>query len=164
MPLQLTKIPNARAGMLIRKPADEVYEAFVDPHITTRFWFTKSSGRLEVGKRLRWEWEMYGASTTLEVKMLEPGKSILIEWGLEDRATSVEWTFTPRGNNTTFVDITNYGFTGDGDTVVDQAMDSSAGFGLVLAGLKAYLEYGIILNLITDRFPDQVVNPTAVTK
>ncbi len=164
MPLQMTKFPVARAGMLIRKPADEIYEAFVDPNITTRFWFTKSSGRLEVGKRLRWEWEMNGASTTLEVKKLEPWKSILVDWGLEDRTTTMDWTFTPRGNNTTFVDITNYGFTGDGDTVVDQAMGSTAGFGLVLAGLKAYLEYGIILYLIADRFPDQVVNQWAVTK
>jgi len=158
MVLQLTKIPIARAGMLIHKPAGEIYEAFIDPNITTRFWFTKSSGRLEVGKRLRWEWEMYGASTTLEVKKLEPGKSILIDWGLDDRTTTVEWTFTPRGNHMTFVDITNSGFVGEGDTVVDQALDSTEGFGLVLAGLKAYLEYGINLNLIADRFPDQVVN------
>lgn len=28
--------------MLIRKPAELVYEALVDPTITTRFWFTRS--------------------------------------------------------------------------------------------------------------------------
>jgi hypothetical protein len=35
--LQLTREPIAKAGMLIRKPAAEVYE---DPNITTKFWFT----------------------------------------------------------------------------------------------------------------------------
>ena len=35
----------AKAEMLIRKPVAEVFEAFVDPAITTQFWFTKSSGR-----------------------------------------------------------------------------------------------------------------------
>ena len=33
--------------MLIRKPVAEVFEAFVDPDITAKFWFTKGSGRLE---------------------------------------------------------------------------------------------------------------------
>jgi uncharacterized protein YndB with AHSA1/START domain len=50
MEQSITKIPTANAGMLIRKSADVVYEAFVNPTITTKFWFTKSGGRLEVGK------------------------------------------------------------------------------------------------------------------
>jgi hypothetical protein len=33
-------------------------------------------------------------------------------------------------------------------------MDSTEGFALVLAGLKALLEYGINLNLVSDRHPD----------
>jgi len=37
-------------------------------------------------------------------------------------------------------------------------MGSAAGFELVLAGLKAYLEHGIELNLIADRFSDLLVN------
>ena len=78
MELHLTTIPVATAGMLIRKPADEIYEAFVNPDITTRFWFTRSSGNLEVGKFVRWEWEMYGESTLVEVKALVPGQHILI--------------------------------------------------------------------------------------
>jgi len=36
---------------------------------------------------------------------------------------------------------------------VKQAIDSSQGFALVLAGLKALLEHGIRLNLVSDRFP-----------
>ncbi len=30
--------------MLIRKPVAEVFEAFVNPDITSKFWFTKGSG------------------------------------------------------------------------------------------------------------------------
>jgi uncharacterized protein YndB with AHSA1/START domain len=54
--------PVAKAQMLIRRPVATVFDAFVDPAVTTKFWFTKSSGRLEPGKDLRWDWEMYGAS------------------------------------------------------------------------------------------------------
>ncbi len=158
MLLQLAKSPIAQAAMLVRKPSNDVYEAFVNPEITSKFWFTKSTGRLEVGQRIRWEWEMYGATTDLEVKLLDPGRRILIEWGLENQPTTVEWTFTSRGDQATFVEISNYGFAGDGDSVVRQALDSEAGFTLALAALKAYLEFGVNLNLIADRFPDNIIN------
>jgi uncharacterized protein (DUF2249 family) len=42
--------------------------------------------------------------------------------------------------------------------VVALAMDSPIGLLLILAGLKAYLEHGIELNLIIDRFPDNLVS------
>ncbi|SGO85570.1 Uncharacterised protein [Mycobacterium tuberculosis] len=66
--ITLNQAPVVKAEMLIRKPAEEVFEAFVDPAITTKFWFTKSSGRLEPGKHIKWEWEMFGVADTLYVK------------------------------------------------------------------------------------------------
>lgn len=152
--MEIRRVPSAKAEMLIRKPVEEVFEAFVNPAVTTEFWFTKSSGRLEPGKRVHWEWEMYGASSEVEVKVLDQNKRILIEWSGHDKPTVVEWLFTPRSDGTTFVSITNSDFSGDGDQVVTQALDSTEGFTLVLAGLKALCEHGIVLNLIGDRFPD----------
>ncbi len=143
--------------MLIHMPAQVVYEAFIDPNITTRFWFTRSTGKLEPGKQVRWDWEMYGVSTLVEVNSIEPARHISIVWGLGENPTIVEWSFSPRPTDATFVTITNSGFSGDGDRVVEQAMDSAAGFSLVLAGLKAYLEHGIELNLGTDRYPDKLI-------
>ena len=49
--LHLKCAPVAKAGMFMRRPAADVFAAFIDPDIATRFWFTKSSGRLEVGKQ-----------------------------------------------------------------------------------------------------------------
>jgi uncharacterized protein YndB with AHSA1/START domain len=71
--------PIATAKMVIRRPAPVVFEAFVDPAITSRFWFTRGSGRLEAATRVRWEWEMYGVGSTIEVKAIEPHTRILIE-------------------------------------------------------------------------------------
>lgn len=156
---RLTHIPSARAEMLIRRPVSDVFEAFVDPAITSKFWFTKSSGRLESGKQIRWDWEMYGHSVQVSVKAVERDKRILIEWDGYNAPTTVEWLFTPRSDITTFVAITNTGFSGDGDEIVRQALDSEEGFTLVLAGLKAFLEHGILLNLVPDRFPDLLVTP-----
>jgi len=146
--------PAARAEMLIRRPVAEVFEAFVDPAITSRFWFSKGDGRLEQGKVVRWEWEMYGFSIQISVKALEPGHRILIEWPGTGTTSTVEWIFTPRPDNSTFVSITNTGFAGNDDEILGQVVGSTEGFTLVLAGLKAFLEHNVILNLVADRFPD----------
>jgi uncharacterized protein YndB with AHSA1/START domain len=105
--LQLTQAPVAKAEMLIRKPVAEVFEAFVDPEITRRFWFTKSTGRLEAGKHIVWTWEMYDMSIEVDVKDVEPNKRIVIEWANYGSMTTVEWVFTPLENDTTYVTITN---------------------------------------------------------
>lgn len=152
--MTLQKPPIARAQMLIRRPAAEVFEAFVDPAITTKFWFTKSSGRLEPGKEIRWDWEMYGVSSQVRVKAVEPHKRILVEWSGYGTPCPVEWVFAPRGDRATLVTVSNWGFAGSDDEVVQQALDSKGGFSLVLAGLKALLEHDVQLNLVADHNPD----------
>ena len=152
--MKIQHLAIAEAGMLIRKPVSEVFEAFVNPDITSKFWFTRGSGRLQAGEQIRWDWEMYHLSIPVNVKEIEEHKRIRIEWGAYDTATSVEWVFTSRPDNTTFVSVMNSGFSGNGDEVVKQALDATGGFALVLAGAKAFLEHNINLNLIADRFPD----------
>lgn len=144
--------PIVKTQMLIRRPVAEVFEAFVDPAITTRFWFTKSSGRLEPGKQVRWDWEMYGVFADVDVKAVEPNRRILIEW--DDPPRPVEWVFTAREDNTTLVSITNSGFHGSDDEILAQAIDAMGGFVMVLAGAKALLEHNIVLNLVADHHPD----------
>jgi uncharacterized protein YndB with AHSA1/START domain len=140
------------AQMLIRKPVADVFEAFVNPQITTKFWFTKSSGRLEQGKKVRWDWEMFGVGDDLTVKEIEENRRILIEW--ESDSTKVEWNFEARGESAALVKISNSGFPCVGDEILAQAVDAKGGYTIVLAGLKAWLEHGIELNLICDQYPD----------
>ena len=140
-----------QAQMLIRKPVTQVFEAFVNPEITTKFWFTKSSGRLGPGKTVRWDWEMFGVGDELTVKEFEENKRILAEW--KDDPTTVEWRFEPIDDSTTLVKISNWNFSGGTDEVLPVAVDSKGGYTMVLAGLKAWLEHGIELNLVRDQFP-----------
>ncbi len=153
---QLKKAPISETGMLIRRTVADVFAAFVDPGITTKFWFTRSSGRLEAGKQVQWDWEMYGISVPVTAKVIEPNKRIVIEWPGYSGLSTVEWKFAPQEDGTTFVAITEAGFTGDGDQLVKQVTDSTQGFTLVLAGLKALLEHDVRLNLVADRFPKGV--------
>jgi uncharacterized protein YndB with AHSA1/START domain len=135
--------------MLIRRPVEEVFNAFVDPAVTTRFWFSRASGPLRAGSTVTWHWDHYGVSGRVFVKALEANRRIEIEW-----PTPVEWVFTPRSDGTTLVSITASGFTGADDERVAQALDSTEGFNLVIAGCKALLEHGIELGLVADKNPD----------
>jgi uncharacterized protein YndB with AHSA1/START domain len=144
--------PIAIVDMIIRKPVDQVFNALIDPAITTQFWFTKSTGKLAAGKRIRWDWEMYGVCTNVDVKEIDPNKRILIEWDSYVGRTPVEWEFAACSGGTTKVTIKNWGFRGE--NVVSQAIDATQGFSFMLAGLKAWLEHRIRLDLVADKNPD----------
>jgi uncharacterized protein YndB with AHSA1/START domain len=154
--------PVAKAQMLIRKPVAQVFEAVVDPLITSRFWFSKSSGRLVAGKRVRWDWEMYGHHTEVDVKAIEENKRILIEWNGPNNPSFVEWIFEAKGENRTFVSVKNWGFgSGDEKKTVAEAINSTGGFSFLLAALKVFLEHGIQPNLVVDHDPDALVGASA---
>lgn len=151
--------PNSKyveAQMLIRKPVEMVFEAFIDPEITRNFWFTKGSGKLEVGKTITWEWEMYNVSTKIFVKDILKNEKISIDW--DEPATNVDFEFKAWSGDTTYVVIRNYGFQKTGDELLNIIKDSTGGFTTVLDGLKAYLEHNINLNLIADKFPKEAMN------
>ncbi len=148
--------PVAKAEMLIRRPVADVFAAFIDPTITAKFWFTKGSDRLAVGKEVEWTWAMYGFSVPVKVLAIEENKQILVEWPGYGTPTTLEWLFTDRSDGTSFVTIKNTGFQGEPAAVMQQTIDATEGFTFVLAGAKAWLEHGIQLNLVLDRHPDGV--------
>jgi len=154
--MESNKAHTVEAQMLIRKPVEQVFQALTDPEITTNFWFTKSTGKLEAGKTVKWEWEMYQVSTNVFVKEIIPNKRISIEWN--ERASSVDFEFTPLKDSTTYVVIRNFGFAETDDDLIEAIKDSTGGFTTVLDGMKAYLEHNINLRLIEDKFPKEMKN------
>jgi uncharacterized protein YndB with AHSA1/START domain len=119
--LQLTHAPVSKAEMLIRKPIAHVFNAFIDPNVTTHVSFTQSTGKLEPGKQITWTWEMCGAGAQVTVKEIEKDRRILIEWPSHSLRNTVEWLFTPYSSDATYMSITKSGFKGDGDQGVRAA-------------------------------------------
>jgi uncharacterized protein YndB with AHSA1/START domain len=148
----LKESPVAHTAMLIRRPVPEVFEAVVDPAITSHFWFTRGSSRLSAGKTVQWHWDMYGVSVDVTATTIEPNKRIVMEWPGYSGRTTVTWRFREVSDGT-FVDVEEAGWTGTGDELVKFVCESTGGFTWTLAGMKAYLEHGLELNLVADRFP-----------
>ncbi|MCW3161891.1 SRPBCC family protein [Chryseobacterium oryctis] len=138
------------AQMLIRKSIEDVFKAFIDPEVTTNFWFTKSTGKLEEGKTVTWEWEMYGAKSEVKVLKIIENELISTIWGEPSANVDYEFKEMEKG---TLVIIKSYGFSQTGEDLLKVINDNTGGFTTVLDGCKAYLEHGINLRLIEDKFP-----------
>jgi uncharacterized protein YndB with AHSA1/START domain len=155
--LQLTRPPTIQSAMRMRRPAGEVFEAMVNPEITTNFWFTRSTGRLAPGAAVLWSWEMYGISAPVGVAEFEPDRRLLLQMSEGPSAHTVEWRFDGRPDDTTNVTVTIVEpppFADSGDTLVAWALDQAGGYAQVLAALKAWLEHGVVLTLVLDAWPD----------
>lgn len=146
----------ASAQMLIRKDVKQVFNAFIDPVHTTQFWFTKSSGPLIQDQEVIWTWEMYGfEAKALPIEIID-NEIIKLLWYGPGQPTTVEIVFQSISDDTTFVTITHSDFEIFGAELTAAIVDSTGGFALVVSGLKAYLEHGINLNLIADKYPKEI--------
>jgi len=113
------------------------------------------SFNLEVGNEVIWTWEMYDFSAKVIATDIRQGQLISFDWYGSEHPTQVRIDFTELGDNATLVAITHSGFNEVGDELIRALKDSTEGFNIVLAGLKAYMEHGINLNLIADKYPNQ---------
>jgi hypothetical protein len=101
---------------------------------------------------------MYGVSAEVSVKEIEENRRILIEWGDEHESTTVEFRLIPWDDDT-YAQVTETGFTGDGDEIVAHVADSTGGFTNVLCALKAFLEHDVELNVVLDHTPPGDTDP-----
>jgi uncharacterized protein YndB with AHSA1/START domain len=148
--LRLTQIPVVQVGMPIRRSPGDVFRAFADPTVTTRFWFTKSTGPLRPDATVQWEWEVQGLSTKVRVLDVEEGRRIRFKWN-DEAQTTVEFRFVPWEEDSTYVQVTETGHRGDGDELVARVAGSTAGFAHVLCAAKALLEHDVELNVVRDQ-------------
>ena len=112
--------------MFVRRPISDVFEAIIDPVITSHFWFSKGSGRLAVGRTVRWDWEWYDVSIEVTAVTIEPNRLIVMEWPGYSGPTTVTWKFREVDGGT-FVEVEETGWTGTGDELVKYVCDTTGG-------------------------------------
>jgi uncharacterized protein YndB with AHSA1/START domain len=137
--------------MMIRKPVQHVFEAFIDPEITSKFWFSSSTGKLEQGRTVEWTWQKYQVSAQVLVTKIIANELIQIQWG--EPTSTVDFIFEELPDQHSYLKIRNYNIPLEGDELIAFVIDSTGGFTTVVDSLKAYLEYGLQLNLVHDKFP-----------
>lgn len=135
---------EVKATLQILKPVNEVFEAIVDPVKMSKYFISKSTGRMEDGKTLMWRFAEFDMEFPVRTDKIEKDKYISFYWDSDGFELRVEIVLTPRETNSTVVTITEKSRNND-EAGIKWLRGNTEGWANFLACLKAYLEYGINL-------------------
>ena len=133
-----------KTAIQILKPVNEVFEAIVDPNKMSNYFISKSSGRLETGKQIIWQFPEFDIEFPIRVGKIIKNEYISYYWDVEGTELLVEMTLTARAVSSTLVTITEKSRAND-EAGIKWLRGNTEGWANFLACLKAYLEYGINL-------------------
>lgn len=138
--------PLARAEMLIRRPVAEVFDAFVQPAMITRFWLDSTTGPLGPAARVDWRFMVPGAKETVSVTTFEVARHLAFDWS---DGIHVDMRFESLGEDLARVTLVGSGF--GREESIAHVLDATEGFAIVLCDLKILLETGRAGNLVRDK-------------
>ena len=135
---------DIKTAIQILKPVNEVFDAIVDPSKMSNYFISKSSGRMEEGRQLKWQFPEFEMEFPIRVGKIEKDRYISFYWDLDGIELLVEITLTSVNNTATIVTITEKSRKND-EAGIRWLKGNTEGWANFLACLKAYLEYGINL-------------------
>jgi len=135
-----------KVALKMQKPVHEVFEAIADPAKMSDYFISKSTGRMEEGKTITWQFPEMDIQFPVRINRVQADKFISYSWdNFEDSTTTtVEITLKPMERNETLVTITEKSRDND-EAGIKWLKGNTEGWANFLACLKAYLEYGINL-------------------
>jgi uncharacterized protein YndB with AHSA1/START domain len=133
-----------KTALQIQKPVHEVFEAIVNPVKMSNYFISKSSGRMESGKKLFWKFPEFDEEFPVRVDKIKKNKYISYYWETEGKELLVEMHLVPIVNDSTVVTITEKSM-GNDEAGIRWLKGNTEGWANFLACLKAYLEYGVNL-------------------
>ena len=137
----------AGAKMLIRRPPVEVFNAFVQPDLITKFWLESTTGPLAQDAQIEWQFMVPGATERVRVTAFDASRRIAFSW-LEG-GLDVDMNFLAEQKDFTVLSVQVRGFEGDG--AAEQVVNATEGFSIVLCDLKVLLETGRSASLVKDK-------------
>jgi len=133
-----------KAALKILKPLHTVFEGIVDPEKMANYFISKSTGRMEEGKTLTWQFPEFDMSFPVRISKIETDRFISFYWDdLDGNSTLVEISLQPM-DEATFVSVTEKS-RDHNEAGIKWLKQNTEGWANFLACLKAYLEYGINL-------------------
>jgi uncharacterized protein YndB with AHSA1/START domain len=135
---------EVKAALQIQKSVNEVFDAIVDPVKMSNYFISKSSGRMEEGKKIIWRFPEFDMEFPVRIGKIEKNKYISFYWKVDGIELLTEMILTPKPNDSTLVAITEKSREND-EAGIRWLIGNTEGWANFLACLKAYLEYGINL-------------------
>lgn len=124
----------------IYKPANDVFEAFVNPTKIGNFWFSSSSERWEAGKTITLRYDEYNAEGNINIVEIEENQKIVFQWA-EDHEVTI--SLEELDHSITLIEVIEEGFNENDPELISKLIDNKEGWVYMLSCLKAYLEFGV---------------------
>ncbi len=134
-----------KTAIEIQKPAAVIFEAITDPAQMRHYFISQSTGRMEEGKQLVWNFPEFDIDVPVRVGKMLQDQYVSFYWRSDNQQELlVEISLTPRENGSTVVTVTEKDMNND-EGGINWLKGNTEGWANFLACLKAYLEYGINL-------------------
>jgi len=133
-----------KVAIQILKPANTFFEDIAATEKMSKYFISKSTGRMVEGRQLRWAFPEFEGDFHIRVGRIEQDRHISYRWEVDGEELLVEMTFTPVDGGATVVTVTE-GAMENNEAGIKWLMSNTGGWANFLACLKAYLEYGINL-------------------
>src|SRR5690606_41268583 len=96
-----------KTAIQIARTPREVYQAIIDPEKMVNYFISQSTGKMEQGKSVTWQFPEFEGDVLIEVKKIIPAELISFEWeGAKGRNLKDEITLIELPDDTTVVKIT----------------------------------------------------------
>lgn len=134
---------TTKVSQLIHCSAGAAFDAFADPDKITQFWLDSTNGPLSKGAEVTWHFMVPGAVDTLSVDAFERPGLIGLTWS---NGSNTRLAFSEHAPGQTRVSVATE-VSGDTD-LIEQVINTTEGFTIVLCDLKTLLEQGRSANLV----------------
>jgi len=133
----------------VSRPVHDVFEAVADPKELSSYFTTGgSSGRLETGKTVTWDFHDFPGAFPVEVTEVVPDERIEFRWGADEPGatyqTQVTMRFQSVEGNRTLVEVEERGWR-DTEAGRKASYGNCMGWSQMLAALKMWVEHKINL-------------------
>ena len=135
---------QVNTALQIQKPVQEVYDAIIDPSKMSVYFISKSTGPMEEGQTVWWDFSEFEESSPVRIGKIKPNELITFSWDIGEKELKVEINLLPQKDGSTLVRITEGEMDND-EAGLNWLKGNTEGWANFLACLKAYLEYGINL-------------------
>ena len=133
------------ASLKVLKPAHEVFEAIVDPAKMSNYFISSSTGRMEEGKTLTWQFPEFDMKFPVKVDRIVNDELISYRWDdLDGTETRVEINLKKMEGESCLVTVTEKS-RDNNEEGINWLRRNTEGWANFLACLKAWMEYGINL-------------------
>jgi len=137
------KVLEIKTNIQIQQPVTVVFEAIVDPSKMSQYFIAKSSGRMEDGKTLTWQFPEFPDDVPVIVGKIIADEYVSFYWNMGTNQLLVEISLLAIGNDT-LVTVTEKSMDNN-EEGIKWLKGNTEGWANFLACMKAYLDHGINL-------------------